>query len=293
MIPQTKPAFINSTKSLPVREPTDEDFDSFRKLVLTELGLNWTGDKKYLLYARLQRRLQSLKLTTFRDYHDYLQNQNNSVELQQLFNAVTTTKTGFYREKQHFDFLRQEIFPEMKEQMIRKRKKLRFWSAGCSCGEEAFNLAIEAHDFLGPKLTSGGGLRILASDVNTAVLGSAEKGEYTVEQVSPVPVEFRNRYFNSGRGLQKEIYMIRMDIRKLIQFRHFNLMASEYPIATKFQLIFCRNVLYYLDPDSREQLLNKLVNHLDDKGWLVLGITESGYRLNRMQKLAYCIYRKN
>ena len=293
MIPQTKPTFINSTKSLHVEEPTDEEFESFRKLVLAELGLNWAGDKKYLLYARLQRRLHYLKLSTFRDYHDYLQNQNNGVELQHLYNSVTTTKSGFYREKQHFEFLRQEIFPEMKEQMIRKRKKLRFWSAGCSCGEEAFNLAIEAHDFLGSKLTSGGGLRILASDVNTAVLGSAEKGEYTVEQVSPVPVEFRNRYFNSGRGLQKENYMIRMDIRKLIQFRHFNLMASEYPIATKFQLIFCRNVLYYLDPDSREQLLNKLVNHLDDQGWLVLGITESGYRLNGMQKLSYCIYRKN
>ena len=293
MIPQTKTAFINSTKSLHVEEPTDEEFECFRKLVLAELGLNWAGDKKYLLYARLQRRLQYLKLSTFRDYHDYLKNQNNGVELQHLYNSVTTTKSGFYREKQHFEFLRQEIFPEMKEQMIRKRKKLRFWSAGCSCGEEAFNLAIEAHDFLGPKLTSGGGLRILASDVNTAVLGSAEKGEYTVEQVSTVPVEFRNRYFNSGRGLQKENYMIRMDIRKLIQFRHFNLMAFEYPIATKFQLIFCRNVLYYLNLDRREQLLNKLVSHLDDKGWLVLGITESGYRLNGMQKLSYCIYRKN
>ena len=293
MIPQTKTAFINSTKSLHVEEPTDEEFECFRKLVLAELGLNWAGDKKYLLYARLQRRLQYLKLSTFRDYHDYLQNQNNGVEIQHLYNSVTTTKSGFYREKQHFEFLRQEIFPEMKEQMIRKRKKLRFWSAGCSCGEEAFNLAIEAHDFLGPKLTSGGGLRILASDVNTAVLGSAEKGEYTVEQVSPVPVEFRNRYFNSGRGLQKENYMIRMDIRKLIQFRHFNLMASEYPIATKFQLIFCRNVLYYLNLERREQLLNNLVSHLDDKGWLVLGITESGYRLNGMQKLSYCIYRKN
>ena len=293
MIPQTKTAFINSTKSLHVEEPTDEEFESFRKLVLAELGLNWAGDKKYLLYARLQRRLQYLKLSTFRDYHDYLQNQNNGVELQHLYNSVTTTKSGFYREKQHFEFLRQEIFPEMKEQMIRKRKKLRFWSAGCSCGEEAFNLAIEAHDFLGTKLTSGGGLRILASDVNTAVLESAEKGQYTVEQISTVPVEFRNRYFDSGRVLQKENYMIRMDIRKLIQFRHFNLMASEYPIATKFQLIFCRNVLYYLDPASREQLLNKLVNHLDDQGWLVLGITESGYRLNGMQKLSYCIYRKN
>ena len=239
MNPQTKPVSIQGIKNLPIREPTDEEFENFRNLVLRELGLNWTGDKKYLLYARLQRRLQSLNLTTFRDYHDYLQNQNNGVERQHLYNAVTTTKSGFYREKQHFEFLRQEIFPEMKEQMIRKRKKIRFWSAGCACGEEAFNLAIEAHDFLGRKLTSGGGLRILASDVNTAVLEFAEMGQYTSEQVSSVPVELRNRYFDPTPNLKKENYVIRKDIKKLIQFRHFNLMASEYPIATKFQIIFC------------------------------------------------------
>ena len=293
MTPQTGTAFINSNKSSPVKEPTDEEFECFRKLVLAELGLNWAGDKKYLLYARLQRRIQSLKLTTFRDYHEYLQNQNNGVERQHLYNAVTTTKSGFYREKQHFELLRQEIFPVMKEQMTRKRKKIRFWSAGCSCGEEAFNLAIEAHDYFGAKLTTGGGLRILASDVNTNVLESAEKGEYTLEQVSPVPVELRNRYFKSVPGLQKENYLISMNIRKLIQFRHFNLMDSEFPIATKFQLIFCRNVLYYLNSDRREKLLKKLVSLLDNQGWLVLGITESGYRVNGMQKLSYCIYRKN
>ena len=87
--------------------------------------------------------------------------------------------------------------------------------------------------------------------------------------------------------------MIRTDIRKLIQFRHFNLMDNEYPIATKFQLIFCRNVLYYLNSDRREQLLKKLVGYLDDQGFLVLGITESGYRVNGMKKLSYCVYRKN
>ena len=156
-------------------------------------------------------------------------------------------------------------------------------------------MAMEAHDFLGTKLISEGGLRILASDVNTEVLDSAVKGNYTTEQVSPVPEVLRKRYFVSDSDSDKnnDVLSIRSNIRKLIQFRHFNLMASEYPIATKFQLIFCRNVLYYLDPERREQLLNKLVNHLDDQGWLVLGITESGYRLNEMQKLAYCIYRKN
>ena len=106
----TKPDSIQGFKNVTIREPTDEEFEFFRSLVLTELGLNWVGDKKYLLYARLQRRLQSLKLTTFKEYHEYLKKQNNAIELQHLFNAVTTTKTGFYREKQHFEFLQQEIF---------------------------------------------------------------------------------------------------------------------------------------------------------------------------------------
>ena len=293
MIPEEKKSFIYGSGNLSVKEPNDNEFECFKKLVLKELGLSWTGDKKYLLYSRLQRRLQLLKLRNFSEYYEYLQSQNNDNELQILYNAVTTTKSGFYREKQHFEFLRKEIFPEMKEQMIRKRKKMRFWSAGCSCGEEPFNMAIEAQDFLGSKLTSGGGLRILASDVNTAVLESAEKGQYTFEQVKTVPVEFRKRYFDSVHGLPKENFLIRMEIKKLIQFRHFNLMDSEYPIATKFQLIFCRNVLYYFNPDKREQLINRLVSNLDDQGLLVLGITESGYRVNGMQKLSYCIYRKN
>ena len=119
------------------------------------------------------------------------------------------------------------------------------------------------------------------------------QGEYSFEHVSTVPEELRDRYFESSPSLQKGNYLIKSNIRKLIQFRHFNLMASEYPIATKFQLIFCRNVLYYLSSERREQLLNRLVSHLDEQGWLVLGITESGYRLNGMQKLSYCIYRKN
>ena len=292
-MPEKNSDFLPAVKPFNVIQPTEKEFDLFRELILKELGLIWGKEKIYLLHARVHRRLQYHQLQTFQNYYDFLQSEKNRSELQFLYNAVTTTKSGFYREKHHFEFLRSEILPELRELMVRKHLKLRFWSAGCARGEEAFNMAMEAHYFFGTKLTTGGGLRILASDVNTNVLESAEKGEYTLEQVSPVPVELRNRYFKSVPGLQKENYLIRMNIRKLIQFRHFNLMACEYPIATKFQLIFCRNVLYYLNSDRREKLLNKLVSHLDNPGWLVLGITESGYRVNGMQKLSYCIYQKN
>ena len=70
-------------------------------------------------------------------------------------------------------------------------------------------------------------------------------------------------------------------------------MAEDYPIATKFQLIFCRNLLYYLHPDKRENLLKKLVDNLETGGWLVLGITETGYKVEGMKKLAFSIYQKD
>ena len=275
-----------------ISEPTDKEFELFRKLVLKELGLEWNKDKKYLLHARLQRRLQFHKFKTFGEYYDFIEYKENSDERQHFFDAVTTTKSGFYREKQHFDYLRQKVFPELKELRLQKRQKLRFWSAGCSCGEEVFTLAIEAHNLIGADLIAGGGLRILGSDVNLNVLKIAMRGEFTAEQVSPVSGEFLERYFEPVQDMNKGCHCLKMDIRQIIQFRHFNLLSSEYPIATKFQLIFCRNVLYYLHPEKRDFLLSNLVDHLKEGGWLVLGITESGYPLDGMKKEAFSIYRK-
>ena len=87
-------------------------------------------------------------------------------------------------------------------------------------------------------------------------------------------------------------HRIKPEIQKLIQFRQFNLMSSDYPIATKFQLIFCRNVLYYLQFEKRDLLLKKLVDHLEEGGWLVLGITESGYKIDKMKNRSISIYQK-
>ena len=93
--------------------------------------------------------------------------------------------------------------------------------------------------------------------------------------------------------LQGSLRKINREVQKIIQFRQFNLMDNAYPIATKFQLIFCRNLLYYLHPDKREYLLKKLVDHLETGGWLVLGITETGYKVEGMKKLSFSIYQKN
>ena len=289
-----KSEFITSHKFKKIKEPTDEEFNLFRELVLKDLGLEWGEDKKYLLYARVQRILQTNQLENFQSYYDYIEQSKNKKELQDLYNAVTTTKSGFFREKQHFKFLRENVFPEMKKYKNNRYSKLRFWSAGCSSGEETYTLAMEAHDFFGTAMISNGGLRILGSDVNTGVLELATNGSYSEEQIITIPDSLKKRFFipmpvgnnNTQRKINREV-------QKIIQFRQFNLMAEDYPIATKFQLIFCRNLLYYLHTDKREYLLKKLVDHLETGGWLVLGITETGYKVEGMKKLAFSIYQKN
>ena len=281
-----------TAKLMSVPEPTEDEFNLFRKLVLKELGFEWGDDKKYLLYARVQRRLQKNRLQTFQNYYDFIEKDENSSERQYLYNAVTTTKSEFYREKQHFEFLRQNIFPDLKNHTSRRQRKLRFWSAGCSSGEEPYTLAMEAHDYFGASFISNGGLRILGSDVNTEVLESAVTGCYAEKLLSPIPVAFSKRYFFSESKEINSHHQIKTEIQQLIQFRQFNLMSAKYPIATKFQLIFCRNVLYYLQPERREFLIRKLVDHLEEGGWLVLGITESGYSIDKMEKHSISIYQK-
>jgi len=289
---EKKARLVTSQKIIPIEKPTHEEFKLFSELVLKDLGLEWGDDKKYLLHARVQRRLQILQIKTFEEYYGFVVKHENKVERQYLYNAVTTTKSGFYREKKHFEYLREKIFPELKKIVSNQGKNLRFWSAGCSTGEEAYTIAMETHDFLGNIIISGGRLRILGSDINTDVLQTAINGRYNDELAKLIPDNLKKRYFFSDKYKSGNFVQIKQNLQDLIQFRHFNLLDSEYPIATKFQLVFCRNVLYYLDQKSREIVLRQLIEHIDEGGYLVLGITESGYKVEGVEKQEYSIYRK-
>ena len=271
-----------------IKEPTYKEYDLFRKLVLKLLGISLLGKKKYFLHARLQKRLQFLNLKTYSEYYNYIVLKKNFEELQNVFDLVTTTKTGFFREKQHFEFLVKYIFPRFKEKNITSKKKLRFWNVGCSSGEEVYSLAIEAQNFFGLEAISKGALRILGSDINSEVLKIANLGRYSKEQISHVSGRLVSKFFKCSANN----YQISPKLKELIQFRKFNLMDNDYPIATKFQLIFCRNVLFYIEPNIRGNFLKKILKNLDSGGWLILGITESSYKIDGFKKWPFSIYEK-
>lgn len=256
---------------------TDGEFEIFRELVRAHTGIALSPYKRYLLQARLGKRLRAVGCRSFTEYHRALVEDTTGAELAHFINAITTNKTDFFREEHHFRFLR-ETWGPLKLTRSRRAgdRTVRFWSAGCSSGEEAYSLAITLLEALGP---TGWDLRILASDIDTDVLARGAEGVYAQDQVAPVPPPLVARYFLRGRGADAGSVRVRPEIQRLIAFRRINFLDEPWPIRTRFDGVFCRNVLIYFDRPTQQHILGRLVAFLKDDGLLFLGHSESAQGL--------------
>ncbi len=267
--------------------PTESEYQLFRELARQELGLDWTRDRKYQLETRLGPRLERLGLKSFSDYHQHLCGNGAFDEKQIFFNAITTTKTSFYRDQDDFAFFRKEVLPQIHTEAGNgDSPPVRFWSAGCSSGEEPLTLIFETLEDLEHRTgyRKPFDLRILGSDVNTDMLSIGENALYLDHQMIGLPPVVREKYFRLTTGTGRSAHQVVKDVRSRVQYRHFNLLDRRYPIATRFQVIFFRNVLYYLDRALRQPLLDRLSGYLLPGGWLFLGNVETGYSISGMQK---------
>ena len=273
--------------------PSEDHYRGFQDLALKKLGLFLGSGKGYLLRGRLQRRMSKLGLDDYGDYLRLISSDSGAEELQHFVNAITTTKTDFFREREHFDWLSQEIFPSIKQSHLETgRKKIRLWSAGCSSGQEAYSLGMTALDSFRDQLDSGIDLRILGTDVNTEALSIAQAGIYPSEAMSSLGDRPAAPYFRPMMLPEKRVSQAETALTKLIEFRKVNLIQKNYPIATKFDVILCRNVLYYFDPVPRQEVLERLSSYLVDGGWLVLSLTEIGYEVAGLTKVRGHLFRR-
>ena len=273
--------------------PTESQYREYQSFTQDQLGLFLGDDKAYLLHGRLQRRMGELGLDSYADYFQMLAADQDGQERQRFFNAITTTKTGFYREKEHCDLLVREIYPELREKVSRSElSKIRLWSAGCSFGQEAHSLALDASEFFAKELSTGMDLKILATDVNTEALTVAQRGQYAVETLNTLPERFRDRHFRRINSDQQDLCQISKSVANLIDFRRLNFLQRYYPIETRFQVIFCRNVFYYFDTTLRQAILKRLASYLEEGGWLVLSLTEIGYEIDGLTKVRGDIFRR-
>jgi chemotaxis protein methyltransferase CheR len=269
---------------------TDSEFEAFRRLVHETTGISLGPHKRALVQARLGRRLRALGLQTFGAYHRYLlEHDPTGEERERFINAITTNKTEFFREAHHFRYLAERWAPGVVSRAARTgQRRVRLWSAACSTGEEPYTIAMTVREALGAG--SGWDVRILASDVDTDALARAEAGVYTEDQTAAVPAVLRERYFERapGGGVR-----VRPALKELIAFRRINFQDDHWPIRTRFDAVFCRNVLIYFDRDGQRRILARLVDLLVDDGLLFLGHSESVLGLLAgVRHVGNTIYRK-
>ncbi|MEW6184195.1 MAG: protein-glutamate O-methyltransferase CheR [Thermodesulfobacteriota bacterium] len=253
-------------------EFTEADFIKISRLVYEQSGINLSDSKKELVKARLGKRIRKGRFQSFGEYYRHVVNDRSGEEIIQLLDSISTNFTQFFREKHHFEYLVQHFLPQIREREQRFSKKIRIWSAGCSSGEEPYSIAITLLESLSP--VSDWNLSILATDISTKVLGEARGGVYLKEKIHDLQPNLMKKYFLRGQGRWQQYVKVKSEVKSIVHFQRFNLMDS-FSFNEPFDCIFCRNVMIYFDKKTREQLVNRLYDHLAKEGVLFIGHSES------------------
>ena len=276
-----------SAKIEPESSLSDEVFGLFQNLIYTTAGIRLSSQKKGLLSSRLLKRLKKLGIDSLHEYYRRVKDDSN--ELVEMINCISTNTTHFFRENHHFEYLKNKIMPELLT-IKSSGKTIRIWSAGCSTGEEPYSIAITLCEALGDM--RGWDIKVLATDISTKVLGAAQSGIYEYEAVSDMPEDIVRRYFLRGAGENTGKIKVRDFLKDMIRFRRLNLKDGAYPFKRKFDVIFCRNVMIYFDEDMKQHVLSMFHRHLSDSGHLFLGHSETMLGSNGFKPVFITVYKK-
>jgi len=266
---------------------TEWEFIELVGFVKQNYGINLL-QKKPLVCGRLSNYILQSGFHSFSEYFSHVKSDSTGQAGVILVNKLTTNHTYFLREPQHFEILERVILPQFAASEARN-KDLRVWSAGCSTGEEPYTLAMIINSYFGAA-KSDWDTKILATDISTAVLETAQKAVYPSKQLEPLPKHWQLQYF---REVDAECSALKEIIRREVVFRRFNLMNEIFPFKKKFHIIFCRNVMIYFDAATKDELIKRFYDHLEIGGYLFIGHSESINRHeSKYQFVAPAIYRK-
>ncbi|MFT4115652.1 CheR family methyltransferase [Bradyrhizobium sp.] len=253
---------------------SDRHFRTIAELIEGQVGIKLPPGKRLMLEGRLHKRVRALNYSGLNEYVDNLFEADLfESELTHLIDVVTTNKTDFFREPQHFSFMRDVAVPALLKTHGRKNAKLKIWSAASSTGMEAYTITMVMDDMIrnGEKFQ----YRVLGTDVSTAVLRLAKAGIYTRDVLAPVPDNFIKRYFLSSRDRMRGEVRVVPELRRMTHFMRMNLMDASYPVDRDVDIIFCRNVLIYFERETQRKVVQQLCTHLRPGGYLLVGHSES------------------
>jgi chemotaxis protein methyltransferase CheR len=247
-------------------ELSDRHFKKVSQIVYRHCGINLKDGKEALVRARLMKRLRVLKLNSIDAYLDLISAKEGTAELERMIDVMTTNKTSFFREAEHFRFLQEEVLPQA------DLNKLRIWCAACSSGEEPYTLGIVLREAI--QQIDRRDILILATDISTTVLQKAVSGVYQGNTLKDAPKALVNRYFSRClNGANERSYRVNESVKRLIRFGQLNLLES-WPMRGPFDVIFCRNVMIYFDRQTQERLINRFYDYIKPGGYLFVGHSE-------------------
>jgi chemotaxis protein methyltransferase CheR len=253
---------------------TPEEYKVFTKYILDISGIVLGIGKEYLIETRLNPILTELGCKSFAElYHKVRMDQTQTIE-KKIIDAISTNETYFFRDKAPFELIQHKIIPDLIDTRSKAAKpgtpiKIRIWSAASSTGQEIYSIAIVLKElYLNPAKYE---ILLLGTDISNAVITQASYGKYNKFEIARgLPPEKVRKYFNPDG----DYWRIQDEIRSMAVFKKINLMQPFMGLG-KFDIIFCRNVAIYFNPQERSRLYEKIAGVLEPDGYLLIGATES------------------
>lgn len=247
---------------------SDAIFERLAVFIQGYCGIQITPQKRVMVETRLHRRMRTLGIASVENYCAVLFGADQA-EVIAFINEITTNKTDFFREPVHFNFLAENILPQIARN---GRRMVKIWSAASSTGAEAYTCAMLLEDF---RRRQNLDYSIRATDICTDVLQTGTTGRYPVYMMNPIPEAMRQRYVMVSRNPSCKEFRIVPALRQKVAFARLNLMDQTYPMAKDFDVIFCRNILIYFDQATQMKVLSRLSRHLRAGGYLITGHSET------------------
>ena len=244
---------------------TDKEFQELVDFVYNRYGIT-LSKKRQLVEGRLSHTIKDRGLHNFNEYMQVLVNDKSGDEMTNFLNKITTNYSYFARETEHFDFLASQALPELEKT---RKSELRIWSAGCSAGQEAYNIAMTIDQYFGTRKGQWD-TRILATDLSMNVLNQGKAAIYPEDNVKDLPPQWKAKYLTR---LPDGSFQVNEKIRREVIFRIFNLMDT-FVYKKPFDIIFCRNVMIYFDQETRNNLVDKFYQATAEGGYLMVGHSE-------------------
>lgn len=245
--------------------------DLFCEYIFKNMGIYIEDNKKILLSQKLVKLMNEDGISNAGEYYHFIVSPPISEKQKALKNkfidTITVHKTNWFRENNHFEFIKRNIGEILQEsKTVKATKELRVWSSACSTGEEAYTLAMLFKEILPPDIK----VKILATDISPQSIQSALAGVYKFGPEDNITNYYISKYFKQ----EANTWQITDEIKSYVTFRLFNLM-DHFPFKNPFDIIFCRNVMIYFNRDVQERLVNNFYDALGDKGLLFIGHSES------------------